>query len=324
MSRGSEKPQKKSKYQKPSQPPTKFQVLSKPMAPFPIPAWSRALTNIDQSPSRNTKGHPAALYMFPDPSLLCSDGQQLRTKNCESWVRMRPNWLMLLSLKPSAALSKQSWRDFLVVDPSGDWWNKTGSTAEAKRRQRMRDLLAPQTIDNFFFAGIQTRSTTGEAMVWQGKEYVAGQEPPLPVFREIIWELCERIFRYELIMLDRRACANLTFSDSDTDQLFDRQELISKCFVDSLFDVVSIPSTNVGLAADHFRARLPYVLALVAVMKGWKGEKPATFSLASTPVFEFSESRALDLEEDAACLYTQTFFDHFGRAPPIPYRLHSA
>lgn len=123
MSPGSEKPQKKSKYQKPSQPlaqQTKFQVFSKPMASFPIPAWSRALTNVDQSLSCNTKGDPAALYIFPDPSLLCSDSKQLRTKNCKSWVRMHLNWLMLLLLKPSAALSKQSWCEFLMIDPFGD------------------------------------------------------------------------------------------------------------------------------------------------------------------------------------------------------------
>jgi len=293
------------------------------MAPFAIMAWSKALEYVDQSPTRRvseSEGRSPVLYLLPDPALLCSDSPRVRAKNVESWLRMRENWLFLLTLKPSMALSKQSWRDFLAVDPSSDWWNK-GSDADAKRRQRIHDLLAPQHIDNVFFAGIQTRSTTGTAMVWQGQGYEAGKEPPLVIFREIIWELCERSFRCELVLLDRRACANLDVHNPD--KLFERQELISKCIVDSSVDVVSIPSSNLGLAANDFRARLPFILALVTVMRSWKGDKPATFSLASQPIYDFSETQALHLEEAVAMLYAQTSFNYFGRAPFIPYRLYS-
>ena len=134
-----------------------------------------------------------------------------------------------------------------------------------QNRFNCRSKMAPETlrslgtttIDNVFFAGIQTCSIIGEAMVWQGKEYVAGKEPPLLAFREIIWELCKWIFHYELIMLDHHACANLTFSDLDMDQLFYQQELISKCFVDPLFDVVPFHQQMLVLLLTIFECGFP-------------------------------------------------------------------
>ena len=146
-------------------------------------------------------------------------------------------------------------------------------------------------------------------MVWQGQEYKAGKEP-LIILREIIWELCECSFYYELVLLDCHACAKLDIENGD--ELFNQQELISKCFINLSVDVISIPSTNLGLAASNFWAWLPYILALVTVMRSWKGDKPDVSVLASQPIYNFLEVDALRLEEAITMLYTQTSFNHFG------------
>ena len=161
---------------------------------------------------------------------------------------------------------------------------------------------------------------TGMPMVWQRQEYKAGKEP-LVILREIIWELCECSFCCELVLLDHCACAKLDIQNGD--ELFNQQELISKCFVNSSVDIISIPSTNLGLAASNFWAWLLYILALVTVMRSWKGDKPDVFVLESQPIYDFLEVDALRLEEAIAMLYTQTSFDHFGGAPFIPYHLYS-
>ena len=121
------------------------------MAPFLIAAWSRVLEFVDQSPTHHvSEGHSPVLYLLPDPTLFCSDSPKVWAKNVESWLQMWENWLFLLMLKSSMALSKQSWQDLLAVNPSSDWWSKQGSEAEMKQHQRIHDLLAPQHIDNFF------------------------------------------------------------------------------------------------------------------------------------------------------------------------------
>ena len=141
------------------------------------------------------------------------------------------------------------------------------------------------------------------------------------ILREIIWELCEHSFHCELVLLDCCACTKLDIQNGD--ELFNQQELISKYFVDLSVDIISIPSMNLGLAASNFQAWLPYILALVTVMRSWKGDKPDVFALASWPIYNFLEVDALRLEEAIAMLYTQTSFDHFGGAPFIPYHLYS-
>jgi hypothetical protein len=216
--------------------------------------------------------------------------------------------------KASVAMSGQNWRDFLAIDISSPLEKK--DTRAAKRRQQILAMLTPKTD---LFPDVKTRSTTGEPITWQGKKYIPGVLPADHIIREILWELYQLNFYYELLSLDRRACTNLTTSDNL--QLIYRQTLISECFPVDPFMSTSLPSRNCGLAGPEVEERLPFVLALVRVMQSWKGDKPPVFELAAKSFHEISASHATELEEAATKYYCQQFFNHFGRAALVPHRL---
>lgn len=165
------------------------------------------------------------------------------------------------------------------------------------------------------------RSIVGEPLLWQGNRYVPGVLPPDNIIREILWELYELNFTHELLALDRRACQNLDLSHDS--QLFERQDLISKCFPVGAFQHVSIPTRDCGLAADTPLERLPYVVHLVRVMQSWKGNVPAAFTLANRSPSDLSQDQGVELEVAATKYYCQQFFNYFNRAPQIPHRLFS-
>jgi hypothetical protein len=214
----------------------------------------------------------------------------------------------------SVAMSGQNWRDFLAIDISSTFEKK--DTRAAKRRQQILVMLTPKTD---LFPDVKTRSTTGEPITWQGRKYIPGVLPADHIIREILWELYQLNFYYELLSLDRRACTNLTTSDNL--QLIYRQTLISECFPVDPFTSTSLPSRNCGLAGPDVEERLPFVLALVRVMQSWKGAKPPVFELAAKSFHEISASHATELEEAATKYYCQQFFNYFGCAALVPHRL---
>lgn len=298
----------------------KFAPLLGPLAPFVIPAWCTALQAVDRSPSLLVEvsklskhfGH----YVFPDPGLFISPASDEKKARCiESWLRARNAWLLRAGDEPSLAMSAQNWRDLLAIDISGA--QEMGDTKAAKRRQQLLDMLLPRST----FPEVKIRSSFGEPLVWQGKRYLPGVLPPENIVREILWELYELNFTFELLSLDARACIN--FDATNYSQRIERQAIISKCFarpVDT-FKYIRIPSCNSGLAGADLEERIYHVLPLVRIMQSWKGDKPAIFSLSTQSPSEISQSHAKELEEAAAKYYCQQFFNYFGRAAQVPHRL---
>ncbi len=107
---------------------------------------------------------------------------------------------MRVEKESSLAMSNQTWRTFLLIDPSVP--QKTGTQA-ARRRQESLELI---------MNGVKTRNGSIGPIIWQGKEYSSGVLPPDNVVRQVLWELYEVNFIHELQSLDRHACADLDLS----------------------------------------------------------------------------------------------------------------
>ena len=170
----------------------------------------------------------------------------------------------------------------LAVDPSSDWWNKESSGAEVNGVRESVSFShgdSRRQVDNLFFAGIQNwRSTTGEATVWQGQEYEAGKEPPLAIFREIVWELCERSLLplwiglitsyYQTVVPVPTWMSTFQMSCLKTGTHFQLEvlrRLIGWCCFHSINKSRS--------RANDFRVWLQFVVALFTVTSSWKGDK---------------------------------------------------
>jgi hypothetical protein len=289
--------------------------LDSPYAPYPIPAWSAALQAVDQTPSNLVESLKTeeiyGRYVFPDPGLFIHP--RTAAKYIASWLRVRDIWLMRVAKEPSLALSNQAWRNFLSID------NAVLGKAETKSgrlHQKVLDIILP---DSDMYPGVERRSSLMGPIVWRGTEYSPGMLPPVNVLREILWELYEVNFIYELQSLDRRACSNLDLSSAT--QLFERQIEISKCFHTSSYRQVSIPTENLGLAEDDFDKRFRFITGLVFVTKLWNGDKPAM--LVDLDNLQVTPDGAMELEKIVTKYYCQQFFNYFGRAAQVPHRLFS-
>ena len=283
--------------------------MDSPYAPYLIPAWSAALQAVDQSPSHLVEAY-GGQYIFPDPGLFIHPATA--GKYIESWLRVCEVWFMCMAEEPSLALSNQHWRTFLSIDPAVA--GKEGTKA-ARRRQEVLDILLPNPNT---YPGVEKQSSSMGPVVWQGKEYLSGVLPPENVLREILWELYEVKFIHKLQSLDLRACHNL--DSSSNAQLYDRQIEISQFFHTSLFQHVTIPSENRGLADDDFDKRFQFITALVFVMNSWKGAKPAMLG-GDLFDLQLGPEAAMELEKVVAKYYCQQFFNYFGRAAQVPHHL---
>jgi hypothetical protein len=212
-------------------------------------------------------------------------------------------------------MDTQHWRDTLMIDLSNISEVTDMGTKSGKRRQHVQAVLK-KTLS--FNPAVMPRCAVGEPFVWQGHNYVPGHLPPEAVVRQILWELYELNFSQEFASLDRRACTNLDLMDGEKN--YERQSLISRCFVSNSLNYAPLPNTNCGLAADTIQDRLPYLQRMVQIMDAWKGLRPAIFDLARRSS-SITDRQAKDLEDAATKYYCQQFYVYFGHAAQVPHRL---
>jgi hypothetical protein len=99
---------------------------------------------------------------------------------------------MRVAKELSLALSNQSWCTFLSIDNT---ILEKGETKAVHHHQEVLDIILPKSD---MYTGVEKQSGLMEPIVWQGKEYLSGVLPPENVVQEILWELYEVNFIYEL------------------------------------------------------------------------------------------------------------------------------
>ena len=280
-----------------------------PLLPPAAPAWADALKAIDQSPQCIKKDAPKKVYALPVPSLFVTpSNDQKKISYLMTWIKFRAAWIWCLESQANMAVSTQTWRDFLGMN-----FNKAANdqTAAGQRHELMKRLMG-DTLDK---PGLSTSSSSGsQVALWRGQQLEDNVMLPLTVVHEILWELYELSFRYELLALDRRLS-----QDHD-------QQNINACFPGSsgglTFAVPQLAASS-GLVANDWRTRLHYIDVFVRLMCNWDIARcPPIFQIVESRPELITEQKALELERAAASFYAQQFFDHFGRAPVVPHKLN--
>ncbi|KAF8218572.1 hypothetical protein L208DRAFT_1349985, partial [Tricholoma matsutake] len=134
---------------------------------------------------------------------------------------------------------------------------------------------------------------------------------------KVLWELTQLNFRFELLALDRHASASPSRQDEH-----ERQAMVLKCFNVPSLIAVDVQRANSGLQAHDWQERLPFLLALRALMRDWDGLKPTPLLLPDLASLDmYTEANVQQLEIHIARFYTQTFYSLFGCAAVIPTRL---
>jgi hypothetical protein len=300
-----------------------FTDVDKPFMPYAIPAWKSALGAVEQkyAPSGST----TLGYAFPDPNLIAS------SKNCAqylmNWLGWRAACIWHTTNEHCDLFDQakaQDWRDFLghslekalQVDKDGNPLPVTSSSSHA---QTCKHKAAD------FFTGFFSLTEKPETVFWQAHAILTGdavkiQEALLPeVTTEILWDLFEHNFRFELLALDH--VFNTNQWNSSPDYLV-RNNLLCGVFFDDCGDaggmylVQGLPDRNYGLGADDWQGRRYFVETLRQVMLTWPGSE-------KLPQDELSEDQDIFFgeEEAVAKFYCQSFYDKFRRAAVVPHRL---
>ncbi|KAJ7663590.1 hypothetical protein B0H17DRAFT_1184875 [Mycena rosella] len=245
----------------------KFQLWAAPEMPPSIPAWSAALAAVNRSQSPQT-GPNDRKYIAPEPALLVSsEHASKRQRLIHHWMLLRSAFVALIGDGPSSSLLlfSQEWRDILdgKIEARGHPQSRTGKCRPG---------------------GLSCTDYYVEEM------------------QEIVWDVAEINFHFELAGLDRRASGR------------ERWNKVQKCFVGKtllpVLDNVSAGLGHISLEERH-RYNTP------------SGRPPLIDRVVARREEDSPVSEMEALEKAVAQYYTQSFYDLFGQAAVIPMRLDS-
>jgi hypothetical protein len=133
---------------------------------------------------------------------------------------------------------------------------------------------------------------------------------------EVVWELFELGFRFDLLLLDRIATVdkwaeNAELRETQVLQVFPGIE-------DGCPLVGTFPVVNVGLAAASWSDREGAVESLRKVLSSHQG---AGQSLQSPISVETCQEVGEEIERECISFFCSSFFSHFGHAPLTLHRL---
>ena len=307
--------------------------------PPPIPVWQEALAQLDEQ-LRSKKGNKkhagqvkralAVGYHFPNPRTFVGTSSSRLESYLVCWLASRAAWMYKVTTEAYAgkllSATGAQWRDWLscvrlVENPaeglSGSTWKLadpnaggSGSSRAASSRAaawQMFRLYMPE-------AGFPDR------VFWHERELQAGNMHALEpeVTAEILWDLFEHNFRFEVVALDR---AQLESKWQDEDWARERDELLRSLFPGGIgYLVEGRPTRNAGLAVEDWRERAPYLRIFCDIVNLWPNPPKHLNALKAGPgTIDYRD--ILTLEKVVVAFYCRTFHATFGRAPIAPHRL---
>ncbi|KAF8328277.1 hypothetical protein F5887DRAFT_1083259 [Amanita rubescens] len=295
----------------------KFEMINSPYMPFCLDAWRDALRAVDIRKVRlyfhGKLNVNDGRYAFPEPGIFCSgDNDARRNKYLTVWEILRPVFISRMSsgLGSVTLLSNEQWR-ILLAGREGNSRTKRGSA-----RISINELLSPDAID----VGVEL----SEIQSAKAREY------SIPEAQKLLWELSELSFRFDLIMLDRKALAARQLENNSHNQRLlsplSREALILACFPFTPshprhLAFVHPEHARCGLASRALRDRLPYLNSLRRVMGEWDGFETHQIGRLEIPREGYPEVELIHYEKAITHFYTQSYFRFFGRAAIVPMYL---
>lgn len=290
----------------------KWSEISGDYVPNTLPCWSevfRRMAKFDRlsvmAPKRFTG------YRVPDPGMIISS-EIRRERNIFAWLLSRAANIRRLSNALDSedgvpvGVSNELWRVYLSTDitesdiregSNMDSSNLTSFNGRAPAHQRRQAAVAifgrPPDMFN-----IKEATWRGHNIPW-GTVFLHN---PLLV-KEIMWDLHQSSFRFDLIALDQYLVPALW-----TAHKYERSDALCRIFGTSdafIFDIASLEDT--GIAASDAYERGNVYAAFAWLMDAWPN------------VSECVSSADNQQAPDAVALrYCSTFANTFGRPPVLP------
>lgn len=287
--------------------------------PESVEGWPKALKSVDRSDRQSTiapKDYTG--YRFPDPGMLVFSVIR-RERNLFNWLLIRDaniRRVMHDTLRPDGipkGFSNETWHmilgvEFTEKDKLGatgrefapNFTGSTRSSSHAERRQAAITMFG-QPPDGHNFMEVEWRNHT---ITWD----TFFKHDALLV-QEIIWDVHQYSFQYDLIALDHYHCTDKWNSGSRM-----REELVCRVIGrESCYLVDNNLTRDCGIASSDGTERLDAYKSLDLLMSSWP-----------------TSDRSCDLRDPSAYIqsvaqrFCQSFVRAFGRPPILPKMLPRA
>ncbi|KAJ7075961.1 hypothetical protein B0H15DRAFT_791187 [Mycena belliarum] len=273
----------------------KFTPLDIPEMPPSISSMSNALTQVDRSIIPYTSSDADKKYVLPEPALLINTTPERRRKFLHHWNLLGDGFIYTLTQQPQL-LRPQEWRDILegLMTERGAHGSKTH-----KRSEKLVDCIRP-ALEASNISHLEGFPVPIECC------------PQLSLTRthEIVWQVAETSFRFELCALDRRASGRARLNN------------VKRCFAGDMLVGVPLEMSQRGWAAPMLEDRHRYVASTAVLMLDWTTKSPRPRIIERiADRHQWTTDNMQELEAAVARHYTQAFWEYFGRAAVVPMRL---
>lgn len=282
--------------------------------PVTIPHWSKALRTVDRKEhSPNVAPKHCTGYRFPDPGMLVFSSAR-KERNLFNWLLIRDatiHRLMHDILSPPGiprGFSNELWRMILGVefteidkmaaarrDLSSDKLPSSRSSSHSERRAAAIAIF-----------GKPPDGHNQQEVIWRGHTVAWNTffKHDTLLVQEILWDVHQYSFQYDLIALDHYLCPGIWARDP-----ISRQRLLAAAVgCDSCFTVIDEPGRSFGMASKNEAERAAAYQSLDEVMKSWPRTSGQQYT--SDNIFLYRDA--------VARRYCQAFVKAFGRPPVLP------
>ncbi|TFK60755.1 hypothetical protein BDN72DRAFT_779000 [Pluteus cervinus] len=276
--------------------------------------WHKALRTPLPTPATTKR----VGWLFPDVALfLRVTSDEKRYQYLLSWLRYRQDLIFRLT-DPTftvVPLRSQEWRDFLNFGDTQPTAREDGSTSKGfARRKAMLEILG-SCIN---VSGIQVADGSSNAgLMWNGSPLTRDQVLSPRILRQILMELNELNFRFELAALNRH---HRSPEGEDIWNTVENTDILHCLPATTSLLYVSLSEFRYGLAGTNSRSRSPYMMSLARLMSNWD-QCPGVILNSHSNLDRLSPEQYTDFENAVASFYVRTFYYHFGRLPAVPLRL---
>ncbi|KAI0739109.1 hypothetical protein C8Q80DRAFT_231036 [Daedaleopsis nitida] len=287
--------------------------------PQGIPTWLHAMTSVEVSKPGARPSTEIWGYWIPEPALLLRpDSVNRRDRYIMTWLRMRNAWLYVLRLSDARPTSvpTQWWRDVLY-GPT----DKDKSEKDTQNSVRWKAILL--VLGDIFPEANLDVAPEGPVR-WFDRLV---SQPDATIAPQIIWEMHDLAFRYELQALDRLLVPIYRGPRGEQEGgpvrgEQERDELLGRIFPSNHLHALTAlpdPEHSLGLCDPSPERRVPALEALRQVLSRWqrcpdeiRRNVPITTSMTADEI--------ISLEKSMATFYVHTFFKQSGRAPIVPHQ----
>jgi hypothetical protein len=198
------------------------------------------------------------------------------------------------------------WRGFLntILNPEQVF---SGSSVSSRQLNDAMDLFGAD------FMTLHITAHQSPALLTWRDSTVTADTLTAEHIRQVLWDLAEHNFRFELLALDKQMASAAWDGDSTT-----REEVVLRVFAGGAGVVLGsepFPNQNRGLGALRIEDRTPFVEHFRALLSSWPNAPSALQNTLRTSAIN---THVLAVERSATLFYVQTFYDTYGRPPIIP------